>query len=89
MLHAHNEEPVVLVVNYTQLCVSPGPAKQNEKSSYMLKSLTGCPSLADKSRKEEKDEDKGEGEQVNEVLLAVEVTPPLQFHLAQLLPQLQ
>ena len=68
---------------------SPGPPNQNEESSYMLKNLTYCPSFTDDGRKEEKDEDKGEGEQVEEVLLALEVIPPLQFHLAQLLPELQ
>ena len=55
----------------------------------MLKNITYCPSLTDDGRKEEKKEDEGEGEQVDEVLLALEVVPPLQLHLAQLLPQLQ
>ena len=55
----------------------------------MLKNITYCPSLTDDGRKEEKKEDEGKGEQVDEVLLALEVVPPLQLHLAQLLPQLQ
>ena len=55
----------------------------------MLKNITYCPSFTDYGRKEEKKEDEGKGEQVDEVLLALEVVPPLQLHLAQLLPQLQ
>ena len=66
---------------------SPGPANQNEKSAHMLKNLIGCSTLADDGGKEEEEEDEEEGEQVDEVLLA-DVPPHLQFHLAQLLPQL-
>ena len=53
----------------------------------MLKNLIGCSTLADDGGKKEKEEDEEEGEQVDEVLLA-DVPPHLQFHLAQLLPQL-
>ena len=55
----------------------------------MLKNLTYSPSFTDDGRKEDKEEDEGECEQVDEVLLALEVIPLLQLHLAQLLPELQ
>ena len=48
----------------------------------MLKNITCCPSLAEDGRKEEEGKDEEEGEQVDEVLLALEVIPPLQLHLA-------
>ena len=55
----------------------------------MPKNLTDwCVFLADDSRKEDQEDHKSKGEQVEEVLLAIEVLPSLQDNLLRLFPKL-